>query len=275
VPRYWNPFGIYNPDRPAQTIVVEVNIPHGSNTTQVAGFFAQDSETGDMFLMHTGRVGGGRPGIGKSAFLVWSKAKLVAIAREDGKLRDGIAVARLDDPDLPGRIWRFVTNVHRFKEEAAAGILETPGFKLMVEEFDNYIREFSGKKKGARGGTFEYLTYHGDIVQKLYEDRSGRALPGEQVLNSNLVDLFVKKGGSITEVYEVKTGIGRQMLYTAIGQLLTHSIASKGKTAKFLVVPAKEEMPEDFDRAIHALNIQVRRFRLVGRKSQREIQLAD
>lgn len=53
-------------------------------------------------------------------------------------------------------------------------------------------------------------------MQKLYEERSGRAARGEQVINSNLVDLFAKKDGRVTEVYEVKTGVGLQMLYTAI-----------------------------------------------------------
>ena len=45
-------------------------------------------------------------------------------------------------------------------------------------------------------------------MQKLYEERSGRAARGEQVINSNLVDLFAKKDGRVTEVYEVKTGVG-------------------------------------------------------------------
>ena len=111
-------------------------------------------------------------------------------------------------------------------------------------------------------------------MQKLYDERSKRAAPDEQVLNSNLIDLFVKKGGRITEVYEVKTGIGRQMLYTAIGQLITHSAAGDdGGAAKFLIVPAGEDMPEDFERAFVALGIQLRKFRLVGSPSKREIEL--
>src|SRR5262245_55985938 len=64
VPRYSNAFGIYKPDRPAQTITVEINIAIDSNTAQVAGFFAEDGDTGDVFLMHSGKIGGGRPGIG-------------------------------------------------------------------------------------------------------------------------------------------------------------------------------------------------------------------
>ncbi len=187
VQRYWTPFGVYQPDRPAQSITVEINIPTDSNDAQVAGFFAEDSETGDIFLMHSGRVGGGRPGIGKSAFLVWSKAKLVEVSKENGELRSGIAVGKLDDPDLAGRIWTFVRSVHSFKDQVATGALETPEFKQRVEEFDQYSKEFSGKKRGSRGGGFEYLTYHGDIVQKLYDERTARLSPGEKVFNSNLI----------------------------------------------------------------------------------------
>ena len=123
-----------NPDSPSQTIVVEINIATDSNTAQVAGFFAEDSETGDIFLMHSGKIGGGRLGIGKTPFLVWSKAKLVDVADEDENFQTGIAVGKLDDPDLPERIWRFVRNLHSFKEEAVSGRLKTTEFNRMVEE---------------------------------------------------------------------------------------------------------------------------------------------
>ena len=158
MPRWWNAFGIYEPDRPAQTITVEINIASDSNTAQVAGFFAEDSDTSDIFLMHSGKVGGGRRGIGKSGFLVWSKAKLVDVTEKAGRIRSGIAVGKINDPDLVGRIWTFVRNVQAFKDEAATGGLNTTEFKRRIEEFDRYSREFSGKKRGARGGAFEYVT---------------------------------------------------------------------------------------------------------------------
>jgi len=274
VPRYWNAFSIYKPDRPAQTITVEINIAIDSNTAQVAGFFAEDGDTGDIFLMHSGRVGGGRPGIGKSAFLVWSKAKLVDVTEKDGGIRNGIAVGKLNDPDLTDRIWTFVRKVQSFKGQAAAGGLDTPEFKRQVEEFDKYSEEFSGKKRGVRGGAFQYVTYHGDIVQKLYDDRTARLAPGEKVFNSTLIDLFVKKDGVLSEVYEVKTGVDRQMLYTAIGQVVTHAATGGEGVAKFLVVPADEDIPGDFKQAIAALGIQVRRFRLRGTSRNRVIELA-
>lgn len=275
VPRFWNAFGVFRPDRTAQTITVEINIPVDSNTAQVAGFFAEDVDTGTIFLMHSGKVGGGRPGIGKSAFLVWSKAKLVEVADEAGGMRSGIAIGQLDDPDLSGRIWRFVGNVQGFKVAAVAGSLETPEFRDRLEEFDRYSKEFSGKKRGVRGGPFEYVTYHGDIVQTLFDDRKARSVTGEGVFNSTLVDLLVKKDGAVSEIYEVKTGLGRQTLYTAIGQLVTHSAGGNGAIAKFLVVPADEEIPEDFSHAIESLDINVRRFRLQGGAGRRTVELVE
>jgi hypothetical protein len=46
VPRYWNAFGIFDPDRTVQAISVELNIPTDTNAEHVAGYFAKDSETG-------------------------------------------------------------------------------------------------------------------------------------------------------------------------------------------------------------------------------------
>jgi hypothetical protein len=270
--RYWNAFGVYAPERHAQTITVEINIPMTDNRARVGGFFAEDSGTREIFLMHSGKVGGGRPGIGKSAFLVWSRAKLVEVVGEGG-VRYGIAIGKIDEADLAGRIWRFVQQVQRFKDEAVAGKLDTPGFKRSVEEFERYRKEFSGEKQSAGGRPFAYITYHGDIVQKLYEQRIGRLGAGEEVSNSPLIDLFVNKDGALSEVYEVKTGVGRQMLYTAIGQLVAHAAGEGRGVAKILVVPADEIIPADLEKALATLGVDVRRFRLMGRGVNRNVEL--
>ena len=80
----------------------------------------------------------------------------------------------------------------------------------------------------------------------------------------------MKKDGVLSEVYEVKTGAGRQMLYTAIGQLMTHGLDSGDQSVRrFLVVPDDEEIPEDINEATATLGIEVLRFRLrnKGRKT--------
>lgn len=273
VRRFWNAFGVYFTDKSAQSIAVEINIPTDTNGGQVAGFFAEDKETGDIYLMHNGRVGGGRRGIGKSAFLVWSKAKLIEISDGHGSIRRGIAVGRLGDTDLADRIWAFVRTVRGFKDQAATGVLDTVEFKQRVKEFDRYSKEFSGTKRGARSGTFEYVTYHGDIVQKLFDERTDQKSPGEQVFNNRLIDLYVKKNGILSEVYEIKTGVGRQMLYTAIGQLVTHAANGDGGVTKFLVTPGGEKIPKDLQKAIEILGIKIRRFRIQRAGRNRLVEL--
>ena len=265
VPRFWNAFGVYRPDRPAQMITVEINIPTDSNSARVGGFFAEDTDTGDIYLMHRGKVGGGRKGIGKSAFLVWSKAKLVEVSGAEGAVQKGIAVGRIGDDNLVERIRAFVRSVQDFKDKAAAGETKTPYFEQRIKEFYKYRKEFSGKKKGTRSSLFEYVTYHGDIVQAIYEERSTRAAQDEGIFNSNLIDLFVKKAGVVSEIYEVKTGVGRQALYTAIGQLVTHSAAVGGEVTQYLVIPADETIAQDLEQAMAVLRIEVRRFKLIDK----------
>jgi hypothetical protein len=275
IPRYWNAFGIYESKRPSQTPTVEINIAINNNTGQVAGFFAENVDTGSIFLMHSGRIGGGRVGVGKSAFLVWSKTKLLDVVDDAGQIRSGIPVARLDERDLTERIWKFVGVVQGFKDEAARGGLETAEFKRRVDEYERYNKEYSGKKRGVHpGGSFEYVTYHGDVVQKLYDDRVARKSNDEEVFNSRLMDLYVLKGGLLSEVFEVKTGLDRQMLYTAIGQLVTHGTNNGRRVRKILVLPDAEAIPHDFGAAIAALGIDVQRFKLVGPAHKRAVELA-
>jgi hypothetical protein len=273
IKRYWNGFGVFEPNAGRQEITVEINVPVKTDTGQVAGFFTRNIDTAEIFLMHSGRVGGGRPGVGKSAFLAHSRATRVEVSLGAGRYRQAVLIGKIDAADLASRIWRYVKQVDQFKYEASSGKLDTPAFKRQVAEFNRYNKEFSGRKSGTRSGSFEYFTYHGDVVDALYTERTARRHAGEEVFNSPLIDLFVKKGRKLTELYEVKTGIERQTLYSAIGQLVTHSSGADGAPTKFLVVPNGTELPADFKRAIDALKIHVRRFKLVGSASKKAVRL--
>jgi hypothetical protein len=119
-PRYWNPFGISEPNG-TLTPIVEINIPTDGNSARVAGFFAEDTETRDIYLMHSGGIAGGRKGISKSKFLEWSNVDLAKVARGKVGFREGIQVANLDDPNLVECIWAYVSKVQAFKDQAVNG----------------------------------------------------------------------------------------------------------------------------------------------------------
>lgn len=121
IDRYWNGFGIYNNTKKLQNVRVEINIPTKSNTGQVAGFFAKRKSTGEIFLMHSGKIGGGGKGVGKEKFLgsIQKKTHDVIDANEDTRI--GLIVCGLTSPTIQQDIVAFVDTVIKFKEDAKAG----------------------------------------------------------------------------------------------------------------------------------------------------------
>lgn len=257
--KHWNSFGDYQAKGHLR-IAVELNIAIEDPTKRVAGFFAKDSVSGKVFVMHSGKIGGGAPGVGKDAFITWSADRLVVVEGTGGSSREGFLVAAVDETDTAPAIARFLNKVTRFKEAVAEKGLDTPDFKQSMHDRDEYNREFSGTKRGQRAEEFEYLSRHGDVVQALREMRLSKKAKDELVPNSPLMDLYVKKNGLITEVYEVKTSVGRQSLYGGIGQLCVHCPSSEAK--KFLVVPNEGRIATDIRQALSRLNIQLLRFTL-------------
>jgi hypothetical protein len=113
--RWWNVFGLGNPkDTKANLpIVVEIN-PSFTGSRQCAGLFLEDSR-GRLYLAHTGRVGGGRKGIGKQRFL--------AEVGEDFDLvgeHGDILIGRLDGKGFLRELAEFVQIVKNFKDEVVS-----------------------------------------------------------------------------------------------------------------------------------------------------------
>ncbi|MGC0394991.1 hypothetical protein ABIF91_007377 [Bradyrhizobium sp. USDA 241] len=63
------------------------------------------------------------------------------------------------------------------------------------------------------------------------------------------------------------------MLYTALGQLVTHATNGSKQVAKYLVLPSDESVPEDLERAISYLGIKVRRFSLKGKGRDKSVEI--
>ena len=70
--RFWICFGLENPAKASSlTITVETNPPVQGVNRRCAGVFLRD-EHGNFYIAHSGKVGGGRKGIGKKAFREFS-----------------------------------------------------------------------------------------------------------------------------------------------------------------------------------------------------------
>lgn len=119
--RFWNAFGL-DPDEDAQNnIVVEINHPLGGIDLRIgAGMFAFDQDD-SLFLLHRGRIGGGRKGIGLRAFHKWYSqfTPMKDIEISEGKIKKCILIGNIsDERSFLGDLEIFITNVWVFKQLA-------------------------------------------------------------------------------------------------------------------------------------------------------------
>ena len=105
-------------------------------------------------------------------------------------------------------------SVRAFKNAVDRGELDNDAMRKRVAEWEEYRKENSGRRRGSRRTEIDYVLYHGDIVDLLKVEREDRKTPYEQILNSPLIDLFVRSHSRMTEIYEVKTSLSSASRYT-------------------------------------------------------------
>lgn len=116
--RYWNAFGIGEPRECSNLpITCEINIPLRGLNRHVAGIYLRDN-TGNLYIGHRGKIGGGRRGIGKALFRENYAGEWVEIEDHD-RLTDVALVATLDSDTLGQQVAEFVREVARIKALAA------------------------------------------------------------------------------------------------------------------------------------------------------------
>jgi transcriptional regulator with XRE-family HTH domain len=120
--RYWCAFGTDDPVSASMlSIACEINPPREGINRRCAGLFVRD-DSGAVFIAHSGKIGGGRPGIGKSRFMqARGQQDVVSVQFPDGLEGDYIVLGRIDDQNLLARLAEFVRAIAQFKQEAATG----------------------------------------------------------------------------------------------------------------------------------------------------------
>ena len=117
--RFWIGFGVQDPSNlPTLMFTVEANPPDRGIDRYVAGAFLRGPD-GATYLAHTGRVGGGRKGIGQKAFLEFFKGGTRVY--EPTRRSELILLGKIGEPDFAEDVGAFVKEVARFKETVAGG----------------------------------------------------------------------------------------------------------------------------------------------------------
>ena len=260
-PRFFNWFGVVTQGN--LNITMEVNVAFERGNGRAAGFFARDDGTGALYLMHSGNVAGGRPGVGGRAFRAWYGKRPEPVFVGDKCVRSGFVVVPVQAADPTRSARRYIDSISDFKDAVSNEDfdLEDPDFRRTMQEFDDFYKESRGRRRGSRPGEFDYLSRHGEVVDALYAWRKAQPFARRHRIVKNVfIDMGVADGhDDLVELYEVKTSSERSDVYTAIGQIAVHGSED---CEKFLVLPNRRALPQDLADALERHRIELLRFRL-------------
>lgn len=260
--RFWNAFGIvedgWDPKR-KHTITCEINFAPKGVDRRVAGALARN-ENGQICVVHRGKIGGGRRGIGKNLFKnhyrgAWEKAS-------DGEEVEEVALLGvLGTERFAQQIGDFVKEVRRIKNfRANTRLFRTPA-KLDSGEIE-FRPEFAGPRRAYEiRGRIVSEADHGLVVNALERELRSR---GFSVGNRGMVDLYASKSGRRDAVFEFKTSGDLTSCYSATGQLFFNAVRLGGNPRMVAVFPTT--LPELSRKILERIGIECLTYRWNGEK---------
>ncbi|MBP2640452.1 MAG: ATPase associated with various cellular activity 5 [Firmicutes bacterium] len=115
--RSWNAFGLNRPsETDSNSITCEINFPYSGINRRIAGAFALD-ERGKTFVIHRGKIGGGRVGIGKNMMLQNYSGDIRKV-KDGNKQSDVIIIGSLQSEDFSSQLAQFVSDVQCLKDKS-------------------------------------------------------------------------------------------------------------------------------------------------------------
>jgi len=238
--RYWVVFGTQNPATvPSLTIACEINVPFEGVNRRIAGAFLRDSDDTSpaLYLAHSGKVGGGRKGVGKSALRqhLRGKDQLTGVRWTDGTVSEMILIGDLESSNLVGQLANFVREIERIKVVIVNGGSKE-ATNVRKEGFNRIFRpEFQGTRKSAsieRSVAGE--CNHGLIINTLSNSLSKHGL----CVANDQRDLYAStSNGTPIAVFEAKTDVSTTSVYAGIGQLLFFTCMEPEPPLRYFVLP--------------------------------------
>lgn len=229
--KYVNLFGIGKPlEGRMNSITGQINFPFANINRRVAGAFAIENDK-NILVLHRGKIGGGKPGIGKN--LVLDKFRGDFVTATDGDYETKFClVGELDSILLPKQIATFIKEIARIK------LIEEGKTEFAFDELVNYqyTAEHFGQSVIDKKGKITITRTHGIVLGALVQEIQSM---GHVVANNGNLDLFIHHKGRIKTIFELKTSSSTQSLYSAVGQLLIYSIPIKNKVDLIMVLPEK------------------------------------
>lgn len=229
--RFWNGFGHGRPiDWNSNSISGEINFPIDGINRRIAGVFATEGN-GNILVLHRGKIGGGKPGIGKTYFTDNFRGDFVT-AIDGDRENDFCLVGDLNSQHFQKQVANFIQEIYRVKNIEDGEV--SPNFEDL-KDF-SYTDEHSGQTVTERNDPVIIERTHGIVVNALAQELRNRDL---LIGNDRNRDLFIHNRRQITTLFEVKTSSSTQSLYSVVGQLLLYSIPISNSLKLIAVLPDK------------------------------------
>jgi hypothetical protein len=231
--RYWCCFGVKDATKHRGfSITGQLNPTIKGFNRRAAGAFVRDSQ-GRVYVAHSGKIGGGRSGIGKSAFVAAYRGKnWQTVTWPDKKETEMIVIGRIDGAHLQDQIADFIREIDRFKKSAV-------GSNNLIQPHKHkstFSPEFLGRrKKYSAQGEIEAQCDHGPLISALADELRKRGLT---IGNDTLRDLYVLSSKRrVQMLFEAKTNLSTSSIYGAVGQLMLHAAAEPKAPRRVFVAP--------------------------------------
>jgi hypothetical protein len=99
-------------------ITIEINPPHEGSNRLVGGVFVSDDD-GQIYIAHTGRIGGGRSGNGMTRFREFLGETTFAEISSSQGTRSATLLGPIDSDAFPSQLAAFVHKAAEFKSSSA------------------------------------------------------------------------------------------------------------------------------------------------------------
>lgn len=255
--RYWNAFGLGKPQASGHLpITAEINFPLTGIDRKTGGAFARDAWN-RIYVIHRGKIGGGKKGIGKTLFEENYRGNWAWM--EDGdSLAEVAVIGALQSPRFALQAAQFVRKIEKLKSAASFSSQTSLNFSEAA-----FHEELVGSLPSLPPDNIADACDHDLIVSQLAAQLHRWKF---KVGNDENMELFVTKPASdgVSHLIAVCADTHEKAVMVAAAKLLLQKAVQEDHPSVILLLP--EDRSEQYVNSMRLLHIDVLGFRVEGEK---------
>lgn len=255
--RYWNAFGAGKPQGAGHLpITAEINFPWAGINRKTGAAFAMDA-LNHVYVVHRGKIGGGKKGIGKSLFAENYRGTWAWM--EDGDITSQVAViGALGSNRFALQATKFIERIEKLKSRASFSLQTSLNFSEV-----SFHEELVGKPPSSSPNHEICDCDHDLIISNLAAHFRRRKF---KIGNDANIELFLMHPDSarVSYVFAVSDGQSEQSVLAAMAKLLLQKSDMADHPFAILMLP--EDKAAGYVRQMQRIGIDVSGYRLEGEK---------